>query len=772
MPNDIDNKKVAFTQLKRAAYGLGILLTICFLSLPSLRHLHLSNDFRVYFSADNPQLQSFEHFEENFSSHDSIFLIARLKNESWLTFNNMKLLEQFTEQFWELPATTRVNSLSNHQYTYSNSDTLYTVNLSDYSNDPKLLRQALLSDPQLNKTFLSADEEVTIVQAILEFDKDHPTMAKDILGEAQQRVDTWKLSHPEVEFYLGGSVVSNVTLEQAVKDDLQQLVPLSYLIITLGLLLFLRSIKATVITLIIVTLSIIFTFSLFALFKQELTPVAGFVPSVVLTLAVADCVHYLTSYRYLMMYENHTCESANKEAFSINIKPISITSLTTAVGVLFLNFSDSPPYADLGNMVAIGVTLAWVFSITMLPLILSKFPIVYQKKQRQADEPLILFSRWVRRFRGLITMAAFALLLFGGWGLTQLKISENWSKYFSEEFELSQTVSLLKEKFGRLHRYELVIETGESGEVNALAYLSTLDRLLAYLEQHSSVKHIQSYGYVLKRLNQNMHNDQTDYFKMPDSRELAAQYLLLYELSLPQGLGINTYINSDRSAARTSIALEPMDSEQLIQFENELRRAFAGFNKNPDYQLNISGMDHIFAHIAHRNILQMIIGSGVALLIISVLIGFVLRSLRYGAISLIPNLIPGFVAYGIWGFVSGYIDLALSVVICMSLGIIVDDTVHFLTKYSRARHHLRLSSEKSLDYAFHIVGKALITTTVILVAGFATITISPLTPTANTGLLLCITLLVALVIDFTLLPLALYWMDKKRQIIRSAAYKP
>ena len=152
-------------------------------------------------------------------------------------------------------------------------------------------------------------------------------------------------------------------------------------------------------------------------------------------------------------------------------------------------------------------------------------------------------------------------------------------------------------------------------------------------------------------------------------------------------------------------------------------------------------------------------GTSLALLIISLLLMVIYKSVKYGLVSLIPNLIPALIAYGLWGMSVGYIDLALSVVICMSLGIVVDDSVHFLSKYVHAKRHKQLSTDASINYSFHVVGRALITTTVILVAGFSMMLLSPLLPTANTGALLCITLVMALIVDFTLLPNMLRKVD-------------
>ncbi|NNJ72611.1 MAG: MMPL family transporter [Enterobacterales bacterium] len=767
-------------QTLRARIMLAALMFLCVLSLPSVTELRLSNDFRVYFSETNPELSAYEQFEEDFTSHDSLVLMVLLNapDQSWLMPKYHPLIEEMEAAIWQLPTIHRVNALSNYQYTQAEGDTitvtpfleLMTTLLPADANKETIERQVLplmTVDPQLNEVYLSNDQQLLVIQADLYLDKATPDQARNVYQQADELRQAWQQQYPSLTFYLVGSVASNVTLEEAVANDLKLLVPITYLVIVFGLWFFLRSLVATGITLVVVTLSIIFTFSLFALFKQELTPVAGFVPSIVLTLAVADCVHYLTTYRYLMTTESYPASAANREAYRINWLPITITSFTTAFGVLFLNLSDSPPYQDLGNMVAIGVLLAWAFTLLIVPMLLDRFPLEYAAKSTESGmehppELLEKYSVWLRGNSQKVFLFLLLVVSMSVYGLTKLYISENWSKYFSEEFELTQAINLVKDKFNRLHRYELVLRSDSENGVNELEYLQAMDDLLGYLEENSQVKQIQSYAYILKRLNQTMHNDAPDKFTLPDSTAMAAQYLLLYELSLPQGLGMENFVTFNKSASRTTVLLTPSDSSQLLKFEEELLSYFQVAKERLDHNLTleISGLDHIFAHIAERNIMQMLFGTTVALLVISVLLSFIFKSIKYGVISLIPNLIPGVIAYGIWGATAGYIDLALSVVICMSLGIIVDDSVHFLSKYIRARRELGLSTAASIDYSFHVVGKALVTTTVILVAGFSTLLISPLQPTSATGALLSITLVMALVVDFTLLPLVLNHADK------------
>jgi hypothetical protein len=255
----------------------------------------------------------------------------------------------------------------------------------------------------------------------------------------------------------------------------------------------------------------------------------------------------------------------------------------------------------------------------------------------------------------------------------------------------------------------------------------------------------------MKRLNKNMHGDDESYYKIPDDRDLSAQYLLLYEMSLPYGLDLNNQINIDKSATRMTATLKTVSSNNLINLEN---RAQEWLSNNTQHIANAngSGTSIMFANIGKRNISSMLMGTTVALILISIVLIFALRSIKIGLVSLVPNLVPAAMGFGLWGLLVGEIGLSLSIVASMSLGIVVDDTVHFLSKYLRARREKGLSSEDAVRYAFRTVGKALVITSVVLVAGFLILATSSFELNSGMGLLTAIVIAFALFADFLLLP--------------------
>ena len=272
--------------------------------------------------------------------------------------------------------------------------------------------------------------------------------------------------------------------------------------------------------------------------------------------------------------------------------------------------------------------------------------------------------------------------------------------------------------------------------------------------------HVNTVTDTFKRLNKNMHGDDDSKYTLPNDRELAAQYLLLYELSLPYGLDLNDQINIDKSSTRLATTLETLSTDQMLLFE---QRARDWIKENASgINMIASSPAVIFSHLAVRNIGSMIVGTLVALGLISLILIFALRSLKLGLISLIPNITPVAVAFGVWAIFDSEIGLALSIVAGMTLGIVVDDTVHFMSKYLRAKREKNLNAIEAVRYAFSSVGVALLVTTFVLAAGFLVLSLSAFELNSAMGLLTAITIVIALIIDFLFLPPLLIALEERQ----------
>ena len=299
---------------------------------------------------------------------------------------------------------------------------------------------------------------------------------------------------------------------------------------------------------------------------------------------------------------------------------------------------------------------------------------------------------------------------------------------------------------------------GGAGAIADPNYLADLENLAEWFRAQPKVSHVSTFSSIMKELNQHMNGGDPDYFRVPDDRGLAAQYLLLYELSLPYGLDLNDQIDVSKSSTRFTVSVGDISSSELRDLD---RRAQAWLFANTSLLPGpATGLSVAYAHMSERNINAMLLGSILALVLISFVLIFALRSLKMGLVSLFPNLMPAGLAFGLWGYVRGDVGLAISTVLAMTLGIVVDDTVHFLSKYLRARREHGMRSSMACLFAFGTVGPALWVTSLTLCVGFGILGLSGFKVNSDMGILSATTIALALVADLVFLPAMLIVFDK------------
>jgi len=730
---------------------LGSLLAVLALAA-GIPRLQVSTDFDIYFSDDNPQMAAYERFERVFTNQDSLTFLILMDPGEALSADNLSLLYELTERSWRLPYARRVTSVANYPYTRVDGDWLETEDLiRDPAAPPPDLERILDTEPGLLGTLISRDLSAMMIGVSLALPHDEAEGNLATVTEARQLRDELAAAHPGVRILVGGSAATNVTLTEAVEQDVSLLVTLSYTIILICLALLLRSVLGTIATLGVITLSIVGTMGLFGWLGYTLSPVTGFVPSMVMTMAVADSVHVLVTWAHERR-QGLDLVRAMGESLRVNTQPVFLTSLTTVIGVLSLNFSDSPPYRDMGNMVAVGVSLAWLFTMVFLPAFMLTFPgKVPAGRAHDGDHPLSRLAELVIRWRiGLLVGLGLTTVVLSAF-ITRNELTERWHQYFSDTFEVRRAMDAADETLAGIHAMHFILDSGSPDGINDPAYLREVDAFAHWLEAQADVGSVSTLAETIRSLNRKFNGDDPAYDRIPDDRELVAQYLLLYELSLPQGMGLDTTINVGRSATRATLIHHRTDSETLLALERDAVAWLADNAPHVD-AVQATGLDMMFAHINHRNIRSTLKGIAVALVLISVVLIFALRSVRLGLLSMVPNFAPALIAYGIWGLTVGHVDLAISIVSALSLGIVVDDTVHFISKYRRAVVEKALSTAEGVRYAYRTVGVAMIITTVVLVAGFSVLGFSAFNPSRETGVLLAITLTIALVMDLLLLP--------------------
>ena len=570
--------------------------------------------------------------------------------------------------------------------------------------------------------------------------------------------NTFKQKYPDINIYLTGIVFMDNTFNEAGESDMKTLIPIMYAVVLVIMAFTLKTFWGTLVTVLIMVFSILTGMGLGGWAGIMLTPISANAPTIILTLAVADSIHLLVTL-FHEMRAGKTKHEAIAETLRINHQPVFITSLTTAIGFLSLNFSDSPPFRDLGNLVAVGVMAAYVYSVLFLPAMLSVLPLRV-KPRASAHEALIdQFGDWVVHHRNLIFWGGLTFITLLAIQTPKIEINEKFNEYFDSRYPFRPDNDYVEKHLTGFESIEYSLSAGESGGISNPAYLKKLDEFSDWYRQQPGVMYVSTLTDTLKRLNKNMHGDDESYYRLPDERDLSAQYLLLYELSLPFGLDLNNQINIDKSSTRFTAILESVSTRHVLDLEESAQK-WLKENVPPEMISHGASPLIMFSHIAKRNIDSMMVGTVLALLLISAILIGVLRSFKLGFISTVPNLVPVVMTFGTWAWAVGEIGLAVSVVTPVALGIIVDDTVHFLSKFRRAKVELGKSTEEAVRYSFHTVGTALFLTSIILIFGFLVLTLSGFRMNVQLGTLTTLSILFALLADFFFLPALLLKVDR------------
>ncbi|WP_020405589.1 efflux RND transporter permease subunit [Hahella ganghwensis] len=728
------------------------------------KNLFFRGDYGIFFDDTNKELQAFNEIEGTFNKTDSLAIIVAPDSGDIYNERFLELIRLLTEDAWNIPYSSRVDSIANYQHTEAREDDLLVEDLI-YEGYPleteyiDKIRSVAESAPRLKGSLVSASGDSAIINITFQLPGgDKTARVAEIMSYSDTMIASYEKNYPEVSFYQAGIVAMNSSFTKAAQKDIMTLVPLMLAVITLLLIVMLRSTTCVMLTMAIIVATVVATMGVYGWAGMYLSIATVNVPTMVMTLAVADCVHLITSVHDARRQGMNKRE-AIAHSLRLNFMAILVTSVTTAIGFLIMNASDSPVLRHMGSLSALGVMLACVFSIFLLPVLLLLVPFKVRGDQNSAPSG---FFQWlpgiVLRYNRSIFVFSVLIVVIAGFMMKQNHVNDEPVKYFDTSHDFRLAADYMEQHVSGMTNISIAIRTGQTQGVVDPEFIATLDEFTRWVRDQPQTDHVASLADTYKRLNKNLHGDREEYYRLPEDREAAAQYLLLYELSLPYGLDINNEVDIDKSAVKVQLTTKNLGSSELVALEEEI---YDWFRRHaPDYRIVASSPSLMFAHIGETNMYSMLKSLPIMLVLISALLVVALKSLRLGVISLLPTIVPVILGFGAWALISGEINLGLSVVVSLTLGIVVDDAVHFLSKYQYSRKQ-GSTAEEAIFYAFGTVGRALWITTVVLVAGFSVLALSSFRVNSDMGLLSALVIFIALIVDFLLLPAVLIVADRQ-----------
>ncbi len=742
--------------LRQRIFVIFMTIVITFGFGAGMEKLQFSSDYRDFFEETNPKLIAFEALQNKFVRTNNVFLAIESTENNLFTANGLHTLIELTDRLWALPHVVRVDSITNHQFITSHQDDIL---VSDLKNDQGEINDGYatkfhhksLQEKGLRGLLVTEDPSLTGINVLLadsgatELGKKEFMLALDtLLNEFSDR---------KLTSYKTGSIAIDRSFDVAAEADVETLYGIVYLLVLILAGLLTRSAAAVIGILISITFSWFIALGLAGWLDIKLTAVSVSAPMVLMTLAVAQSIHIIFSIQKNRS-QNILVKEAVEKALKSNIKPLSLVSLSTAIGFFSITSSEVPPLQDLGFMLTVGAIAIYILTLTFLPAFLSLFTLKASNQRQWAEQLMEKFGYFVAKH-------SLAFLFLGGvvavvmlYPVTKNEINDNFVEYFDSNISIRTDSEYINQHLTGIHQLYFELEATGKTEIFEPEFLNYLDKLVIWLNLQPEISHVSSLADVLKRLNRASHPDdasRAEAYKLPVSKALASQLYLMYEISLPYGITTSNLVDINQQSTLLTIALNNLSSAEILALEQRIHEWHKQYNISNKVTLHPgTGPAIMFADIGQRNAKSLVISTLQALFFVSIILLVALRSLKLSLISMIPNLLPALLAFGVWGIIDGEIGLAISIVAIMTFGIVVDDTIYFLTRFKE--NLTKESFEQCIAETFKQVGMPIICTTIILTCGFLVLVFSNFRLNQGMGLLTAMVISLALVCDLFLLP--------------------
>ncbi|WP_010138882.1 efflux RND transporter permease subunit [Oceanicola sp. S124] len=745
--------------LKKLSALVVVIVLALAAGIPALR---FSADNASFFGRDNRETRDLEELSNLYTGSSGFLIMVKPPEGEMFQVQTLEALKQMTADVWQAPFALRVDSPANFNHSRTEGDDILVEPLLDEYAEvtPEVaarFREVVSGSAELRNRLVAEDLKAYGISLNTVLSDDFEARRDELLTYLDQMKADWAERYPGYEIRMTGDVLGGLTLAEAARQDILTLVPIAFLLVISLLLYFLRVPLAVGGAAVVVLFGTLATFGFTGFLGIELTAGTAISPMAVMVLTAASCIHLILS--WFRELDRSDRAAALHHAVSENLAPVLVTTVTTAIGFLGLNFAEAPPLQDMGNIVAFGLIIGMFANFTILPLALrasrarggDRLPLREGMMRRLADLAIHHRRGWIFGFLALILVSVF--------GVTRIGYDDSLVRYFDDRFEFRQDSDAIQQHLTGLDNLQFSFTAPEGASVFDPDFLRDIDRFTTWIETQDNVVGVTSLTQIIKRLNMSMNDDDPAFETIGDSREANAQLMMFYELSLPVGLDLNSSIDVDRQSTRVVVLMRAEHSDEVRQL-GEAAEAWMAAN-TPATQAHAAGISFAFSTVSERNNSQMLAGLLLVLVLVSLIMMATLRNIRMGLISLAPNLLPAIIAFGLWGITFRDVNLGSTVVTTMTFGIVVDDTVHFLMHYLDGRKKGR-STVDALHETFRVVGSAVIVTSICLAIGFMTMATSGFAINQHLGALTAIVIGFALLADLLFLPALLLSFDRTR----------
>ncbi|NND93905.1 MAG: MMPL family transporter [Flavobacteriales bacterium] len=723
-------------------------------------------DFERFFPQNDPETDFFLAHRDKYGSENDFIMISIENDGSIFDEEFLNEAKRFQDTLSTLIHIESVQSLINLEepikeplfgafytrpYLRWDDPSRYGIDSARIMNSPNLINSFITEDGKAMAIVLNHTEK----------------LSKEKCDEVAEAVNRAVTQFNFYKIYKSGRALGQGYFVERLQFELALFVTASIFLITIFLIIAFRSTWGVIVPLVVVMMSIIWLLGLMQLFGKEIDLLLTILPTILFVVGMSDVVHILSKY-----FDELRKGKPKIEAIKISVKEVGLatflTSLTTSIGFLTLMGSSIVPIREFGILSASGVILAYILAFSILPatIVLSKAPDLKGQGHSQDfwSKNLHRFYSWIIRNRRKIAWSSLVLILICFIGMNQIKVNNFLLEDLKKDNPFRMEFDYFEEAYSGVRPFEMALSVKDSTR-NILdpEVIRDIDKLDTYLREEYGAGFILSPLNIIKELNKASHNGNADYYNLPEkNRELNR---LTNNLVRTKNVDmVKQLLADDLQECRMAGKMGDWGKIEIDKRNQELEKFWN--SEMPDYlDYRLTGTASLIDLNNEYLSTTMVWGLFVAFLIVALIVGLMYKSIKMVLIALIPNMLPLMMIAAIMGFTGIDLKVSTSIIFTIAFGIAVDDTIHFVS-----RLRLELAKGRSRQYAlkrsFVSTGKAIIITSLILVAGFLTLVLSTFKGTFYTGALLSLTLLFAVLVDLLLLPV-LFWMFYPKEKARS-----
>jgi predicted RND superfamily exporter protein len=747
----------------------GLIVVGALLLSPRANITHIDNDITAWFSRDDPVYRDYERFREEFAGTRSLIVALQADSaERLFSHDTLSFIDRISGDIERVETVQRVDSLAtativealplprapskgptrgpDGEHEEGGLDVRPLLN-SLSRGGPQEVRRRALKDDLLRGDLVSDDATTTAI--VVSFDEDRiDDVRAGVIQKIHDIVDPGL--PPGVRAYYNGSLEISETYNRITLDNQQKFTP-PILLFTIGAIyLTFRSVRKTFLAMVAIAISVLWSLGLFSVMGYSFNVLASMLVPLIVVLAIADDVHIMQHWDEER--RRGDAEHAFKATVAHLTAPLFGASATTALGMLSLATSEVVAVQSFGVGSAVGIMVDFVVSLVLMPTMLSlvKPDLREAPHEKFLMAPLHRIARLSCAHPRRVLAVALAVSVVAAFGMLRLRVDTNHINFFSPDHPLGQSAAVIDKQLSGVYSFQIMLE-GPPDSMQTPDTLQRMNRLQERLREFPYVRKVTSVADYVRRINKELNDGRPEADVVPTDQATIAQELFVFALGGEGRHELQRVVASDFSRAQIAVKLQSMSSDLVLEEVEEADRLAKEIFSGTGIEVLTTGSGRLFATLDHYLVTSQLSSFGTAFVTVFAVIFVVFRSFRFGLLTVAPNVLPVLVVLGVMGYLDISMNIATVMVASVALGVVDDDTIHFINRYRRETA-VGATTDEAITIATAHEGRASLTTAIINSCGFGVLLVSEYKPTAWFGGLLALTMALAFLAEVFILP--------------------